>query len=90
MSVVQSAQRDFLRERLAQDGIETTIHYPTPPHLQEAYASMSLRAGSFPVAERLSKSVLSIPIGPTVTDAQLRHVAKCMAMAAPRAQRRIV
>ena len=88
--VIQASQRDILRERLAQDGVETTIHYPTPPHRQGAYAAMNLPAGRFPVSERLASRVLSLPIGPTVSDAQLRHVAKCMAMAAPRAQRRVV
>ncbi len=62
--VVQSEERDRLAARLAEAGVQTLIHYPIPPHLQLAYASMGLGKGSLPIAERLAKTVLSLPIGP--------------------------
>ena len=65
--VVQTERRDALQAALAEAGIQTLIHYPTPPHLQDAYADMGQGAGSFPVAERLAKEVLSLPIGPHQT-----------------------
>ena len=62
--VVQSEDRDRLAARLAEAGVQTLIHYPIPPHRQQAYASMGLGDGSLPIAERLAKTVLSLPIGP--------------------------
>ncbi len=62
--VVRHPHRDALQERLAQAGIPTQIHYPTPPHLQPAYRSLGFGPGSFPVSETLHRTVLSLPIGP--------------------------
>ena len=61
--VVQSAERDLLQKKLGDAGITTQIHYPRPPHLQGAYASLGLGTGAFPRAEQLAKEVLSLPIG---------------------------
>ncbi len=62
--VVRSAQRDRLQARLTAEGISTLIHYPTPPHLQEAYVELGCTLGSLPLAESLAREVLSLPIGP--------------------------
>ncbi len=60
---------------LAQRGIETAVHYPTPLHLQPAYAHLGYRSGSFPHAERACRRVLSVPVFPGLTDEQVLHVA---------------
>ena len=65
--VVRNTQRDQLQQRLAELGIGTMIHYPTPPHLQKAYAELGFSKGSFPVAEKIHNEVLSLPIGPHLT-----------------------
>jgi dTDP-4-amino-4,6-dideoxygalactose transaminase len=62
--VVQSEKRDALQQQLAAQGMQTLIHYPVPPHLQPAYARRGLGKGSFPIAEHLAETVLSLPIGP--------------------------
>ncbi len=62
--VVRTPHRDLLRERLTQRGIGVQIHYPIPPHLQEAYRELGLREGAFPISEQLHREVLSLPIGP--------------------------
>lgn len=62
--VVQSPDRDRLAADMAGRGVQTLVHYPIPPHRQEAYRDLELAAGSFPVAERLAEHVLSLPIGP--------------------------
>ena len=62
--VVRSAERDALQKRLAEAGIGTLIHYPIQPHRQTAYAELGLAEGMFPIAERLAREVLSLPIGP--------------------------
>lgn len=72
--VVRHAQRDTLAARLAQAGVGTVIHYPVAPHLQPAYAALGLRPGALPLSERLHAEVLSLPIGPTQSDAQTQAV----------------
>lgn len=73
--VVQSADRDSLARTLAEAGVQTLIHYPIPPHRQQAYADLGLGEGSLPVAERLAAQVLSLPIGPHLTMEQAGAVA---------------
>lgn len=62
--VVRSTQRDALQKNLEQAEIGTMIHYPVPPHLQLAYADEGYQVGDFPIAEKLSREVLSLPIFP--------------------------
>lgn len=72
--VVRASERGHLQTALAQAGVATIIHYPIPPHLQQAYAGMNLGVGYFPLAERLAKEVLSLPIGPHLNIEQQSHV----------------
>jgi len=72
--VVRCRNRSTLQEHLAQQGIETAVHYPTPIHLQPAYRGLNLGRGSFPVAERYAQEVLSLPIYPELSDAKVRQV----------------
>lgn len=72
--VVRLAQRDRLAAGLAARGIQTVIHYPTPPHLQPAFAHLHHQTGSFPVAERISSEILSLPLWPGMTDDQVTYV----------------
>ncbi len=62
--VVRSRERDALQRRLAETGIGTLIHYPIPPHLQEAYNRPDLSLGALPLARGLASEVLSLPMGP--------------------------
>lgn len=72
--VVRSTKRTALVERLKAAGVETLIHYPIPPHLQAAYADLGYARGAFPIAEALADEVLSLPIGPHMTDEQVERV----------------
>jgi dTDP-4-amino-4,6-dideoxygalactose transaminase len=65
--VVQHPQRDALQKKLGEAGIGTLIHYPIPPHLQQAYASAGIVKGQFPIAEQMAKHFLSLPMGPHFT-----------------------
>jgi dTDP-4-amino-4,6-dideoxygalactose transaminase len=67
--VVRHPRRDELQRHLASRSIGTLIHYPVPPHLSEAYRGLELSAGAFPIAEELAQTVLSLPMGPHMTDA---------------------
>ena len=62
--VIQADDREALRDHLAQQGIETGLHYPIPLHLQEAYASLGYRRGDFPVSEHLTERIISLPMYP--------------------------
>lgn len=79
-------QRDSLRRALQDNGVETLIHYPTPPHLQTAYERLGFVDGAFPVAEQTATTVLSIPIGPAMTDAQVDAVIATIRTAVRRIQ----
>jgi len=60
--VIQCDERDRLQAHLAEQGVQTQVHYPIPSHLSEAYASLGFQKGSFPVTEKLAKNVLSLPV----------------------------
>jgi dTDP-4-amino-4,6-dideoxygalactose transaminase len=72
--VVRTHNRSALQDALDKAGVQTLIHYPIPPHLQQAYADMGHVRGDFPVAEKLADEVLSLPIGPHLTLDQARQV----------------
>ena len=72
--VVRTGDPEGLAERLGEVGIASGRHYPTPPHLTAAYASLGFRRGSFPAAEALADEGLSLPIFPGMTEAQLAFV----------------
>ncbi|HEX5732535.1 MAG TPA: DegT/DnrJ/EryC1/StrS family aminotransferase [Blastocatellia bacterium] len=72
--VIRTARRDDLQEHLASAGIQTLIHYPVPPHLQDAYGEMALTKGSFPVTEAIHGEVLSLPIGPHMSEPNVSRV----------------
>lgn len=62
--VIQCSLRDKLQARLTDYDISSLIHYPQPPHLQPAYTRLGLAQGALPIAEKLSKEVLSLPMYP--------------------------
>jgi dTDP-4-amino-4,6-dideoxygalactose transaminase len=72
--VILAERRDDLQRYLAARGIDTRVHYPTPLHLQESARGLGHVKGDFPVAERLSGEILSLPIYPDLTDAQQEAV----------------
>jgi len=72
--VVRNAQRDALQKSLNDAGIGTMIHYPIPPHLQEAYSELGYNEGAFPLAEQIHKEVLSLPMGPHLPEKQQAKV----------------
>jgi dTDP-4-amino-4,6-dideoxygalactose transaminase len=71
---VRTGARDALRDHLSVRGIETAIHYPVPLHLQPAYAFLGHAPGDFPGAEEACRTILSLPIYPTLADEQVEMV----------------
>lgn len=74
--VVEHPERDLLRQRLTEAGIDTGLHYPIPIHLQKAFAGLGYRRGDFPVSERLAESCLSLPMFAELTESQLEAVSQ--------------
>jgi dTDP-4-amino-4,6-dideoxygalactose transaminase len=72
--VVQAEHRDELQRILNAAGVQTLIHYPVPPHMQDAYRQLAISQEAFPVARRMAKHVLSLPIGPHFSSAQQQRV----------------
>lgn len=72
--VVHLARRDALAKQLLAQGIHTGLHYPLPLHLQECYARLGYGRGAFPVAEELAETLLSLPLFPGMTEAQVTRV----------------
>ena len=71
---IRVKKRDKIQSELKKQGIETLIHYPIPPHLQNAYKYLNFSIGSFPIAENISNEVLSLPISPTISDDEVQYV----------------
>lgn len=76
--VVQSERRDALAAHLQARGIGTAIQYPHPIHLQPAYANLGYRAGSLPVAERLAREILSLPLYPELGLDEVRTIVQAV------------
>ena len=76
--VIQAPRRDDLRVWLAERGIETKIHYPTPIHLQPAARKLGYRRGSLPETERQAARILSIPINQSLRRDEIDYVAEAI------------
>ena len=76
--VVHTTRRDALQQHLASQGIGSLIHYPVPPHRQQAYAALQLPTGSFPIAEALAATCLSLPMWPGMTEEHVAAVASAI------------
>lgn len=72
--VVRCRQRDRLKQYLADNGIDTMIHYPIPPHLAECYRHLEYSRGDFPIAEKYADEVLSLPMFNGMTDVEMEYV----------------
>lgn len=72
--VVRSKRRDQLQAALAEQGVDTLIHYPIPPHRQAAYADTPLSGLRLPISDQIHAEILSLPIGPHMTDDQVDYV----------------
>ena len=69
---VRTAERDCFQKYLGDNGVQTIIHYPTPPHKQPAYAEWNHL--SFPVTEQIHREIISLPISPVMTDEEVKQL----------------
>jgi dTDP-4-amino-4,6-dideoxygalactose transaminase len=77
--VIRTDDRDSLQASLKASGVETGVHYPCPLHLQPAYAELGVPRGSLPVTESVAGRILSLPMFPEMTGAQVEHVIAAVA-----------
>ncbi|MGH9853996.1 MAG: DegT/DnrJ/EryC1/StrS family aminotransferase, partial [Blastocatellia bacterium] len=77
--VVRSDERDRLREYLRERGIGALVHYPAPVHLQPAYRDrIAVHRNALPVTEQAARQVLSLPMHPFLTDAEVERVCEAI------------
>ncbi len=72
--VIMTSQRDKLRQFLSANGVETMIHYPIPPHLQQAYRDLNFKKGDFSLTEHLADTLLSLPLWPGLRDDEVGYI----------------
>jgi len=72
--LVRTKRRDELAKYLSEQGIGTVIHYPIPPHLQEAYSELGYKKGDFPIAEEIAETCLSLPLHQEMSSEELEYV----------------
>ena len=70
--VVRTKNREKLQAWLKENGVQTLIHYPIPPHRQKAYSEW--RERSYPITESIHKDVISLPMSPLLTNEQINEV----------------
>jgi dTDP-4-amino-4,6-dideoxygalactose transaminase len=76
--VIETENRDEVRQKLGAAGIDTGLHYPVPVHLQKAYTSLGYKPGDFPVSERIAQQCISLPMFAKLTDEQVSYVASTL------------
>ena len=76
--VIQVDNREAMQKALAQENIDTGIHYPVVLHLQKAYSSLGYKVGDFPVSEKAAERILSLPMFPGLSEANVMRVAEAV------------
>ncbi|MDR9498518.1 MAG: DegT/DnrJ/EryC1/StrS family aminotransferase [Hydrogenovibrio sp.] len=72
---IRVQNREALQAKLKEQGIPTAVHYPMPLHMQECFQYLGIKQGAFPVAEKVSQEVMSLPMNPFLTDEKVKFVA---------------
>lgn len=72
--VIRTEKRDALQQFLMEKNIETIVHYPVPPHLQQAYSHLGYKRGDFPVSEKIADTCLSLPLYPGLGEDAITYI----------------
>jgi dTDP-4-amino-4,6-dideoxygalactose transaminase len=72
--VIRAENRDELQNFLKENGVGTGLHYPIPLHITQAYTHLGYKNGDFPVAEKLTNEILSLPMYPELGEEQIDYV----------------
>jgi len=68
-------RREKVQAKLKEAGVPTAVHYPMPLHLQECFEYLGYKEGDFPIAERVSKEIMSLPMNPYLSDDEIEYIA---------------
>ncbi len=74
--IIRTQKRDELQKYLSENGINTGLHYPIPLHLQNAYKRSGLTNGNYPITEKVSNEILSLPMFPNLTGEQIEYISQ--------------
>ena len=72
---IQSGKREYIQTALKQSGIPTSVYYPKPLHLQNAFKYLGYKEGDFPISENISQQIFSLPMHPYLKDEQVDRIA---------------
>ncbi len=75
---IRVKNRDELQKYLKQKGVPTAVHYPMPLHMQECFSYLNYKEGDFPIAEKISKEIMSLPMNPFLRDEEIEYIADCI------------
>jgi UDP-2-acetamido-2-deoxy-ribo-hexuluronate aminotransferase len=75
---IRVKNRDEVQAQLKEQGIPTAVHYPMPLHLQECFEYLGYREGDFPMSELISSEIMSLPMNPYLSDAEIGYIADCL------------
>jgi len=73
---IRVKNRDELQTKLKEAGIPTAVHYPKPLHLQECFKYLGYKEGDFPIAEKISREIMSLPMNPDLSENEIMYIAK--------------
>lgn len=73
---VRVKNRDEVQAKLKEKGIPTAVHYPMPLHLQECFEYLGYKKGDFPISEKISSEIMSLPMNPYVSDEEIKYVSE--------------
>ena len=73
---IRVQNRDEVQDKLKAAGIPTAVHYPMPLHLQECFEYLGYKEGDFPIAEKISKEIMSLPMNPYLSNEEIEYIAK--------------
>ncbi len=76
---IRVENRTELQTKLQNLGIPTAVHYPMPLHVQECFKYLNLKEGDFPISEKVSKEIMSLPMNPYVTDEEIEFIVGSLA-----------
>ena len=71
---IRVEQREVVQQKLKAKGIPTAVHYPMPLHLQECFAYLAGKKGDFPIAEKVSEEIMSLPMNPYLTEEEIDYI----------------
>ena len=78
--VIRTSDRNLLQGYLQEQGVQTLIHYPIPPHLQNAYKNLGYKKGDLPIAEEIAETCLSLPMWPGLKQREIEYISNVIGL----------